>query len=263
MQFEFPAPVQQYSYFKQSRTILVRLADHTIWQSGNEGYTWQQLYPEEKFVAFYHHTFTHDRAYLITDTAKYYYTTDTGKSWNALTAELPPNTFGLQILHFHPLNSDYLIWSGSAGCTGFGETCHVEAFYTRDHGRRWYKIDDYVRNCAWARDKELRLDPNQIICESYKVKQGSQRYFGLDNALELWGGSDFYAKKTKLFDHVVGFAKFSEYFIVAEVRFPGMRIVSGRVLTCCFCSTKLLVIPWIFRCRWTEERSLPACSRQR
>ena len=44
--------------------------------------------------------------------------------------------------------------------------------------------------------------------------------FQLDNPLELIEGTDYYRRKKKLFDHVVGFAKFSEYLIVAEVRKP-------------------------------------------
>lgn len=199
------------------QTILVRLGDNSIWQSSNEGYTWQQIHPEEHFVAFYHHSYSNDRAYLITNSKRYWYTTDTGKNWVALDGPLPPNNFGLQILHFHPMKSDYLIWTGSDGCAGFGETCHAEAFYTRDNGRNWKPIEKYVRNCAWARDAELLVDPNQIICESYKNKEGSQRFFQMDNPLELIGGTDFFSKRTRLFDHVVGFAKFSEFLIVAEV----------------------------------------------
>ena len=94
-------------------------------------------------------------------------------------------------------------------------------------------IDTYVRNCAWARDAELRIDPNQIICESYKIKEGSQRYFTIDNPLELIGGSNFFGKKTKLFDHVVGFAKFSEFLIVAEVNaasYVGLRAAERDLL---------------------------------
>lgn len=171
-----------------------------------------------KFIAFYHHAYSNDRAYLITNTKQYYYTTDTGKTWNPLDAPLPPNTFGLFILHFHPSQSDYLIWTGSSNCENpFTGNCHVETFYSRDNGRDWYDIDKYVRNCAWARDAELLVDPNQIICESYETKQGDQRAFTVSNPLQLIGGSDFYTKKTKLFDHVVGFAKFAEYLIVAEV----------------------------------------------
>ncbi|KAH9832479.1 Oligoxyloglucan reducing end-specific cellobiohydrolase [Rhodofomes roseus] len=214
--FEFPAPVVQFAYFKDSTTILVRLEDHTVWQSSNEGYTWQQVQPGERFVAFYHHAYSHDRAYLITGTKQFYYTTDTGKTWLPMNGPLPPNNLGLQILHFHPVISDYLIWSGSEGCVGFGESCNVQAYYTRDNGRKWNFIEKYVRNCAWARDAELDVDPHQIICEVYKNQQGNQRFFQLENPLQLISGRNFFEKKTKLFDHVVGFTKFSEFLIVAE-----------------------------------------------
>ncbi|EIM80281.1 Oligoxyloglucan reducing end-specific cellobiohydrolase [Stereum hirsutum FP-91666 SS1] len=214
--FEFPAKVVQHAYFKDSTTILVRLDDKSMWQSSNEGYTWNQLLPGTNFLAFYHHSFTPDRAYLITDTKRYHYTTDGGRSWNELEAPYPPNSFGLQVLHFNPVNSDYLIWTGNVDCASFGDDCHAEAYYTRDNGRRWDLVEKYVRNCAWARDSELLVDPSQIICESYRDKQGSQRFFGTNNPLELISGTQFFGKKTKLFDQVVGFAKFSEYLIVAE-----------------------------------------------
>ncbi|KAH8091728.1 Oligoxyloglucan reducing end-specific cellobiohydrolase [Cristinia sonorae] len=214
--FEFVSPVVQYSYFKDSTTILVRLRDGSIWQSSNEGYTWEQLQPNERFVAFYHHAHSTDRAYLITESKKFWYTTDTGKTWNPLTGPTPPNSLGLQVLRFHPMKSDYLIWSGSQDCGGFGENCHVEAYYTLDNGRKWDLIDKYVRNCGWARDSQLFADPNQIICESYRNKQGSQKFFGLENPMELVSGSDFYRKKDRLFEQVVGYTVFSEFMIVAE-----------------------------------------------
>ena len=218
-QFEFPSPIVQYSYFRDSTVILVRLSDNSVWQSPNEGYTWNRIHAEETFVAFYHHSFSSDRAYLITNTNKYYYTTDTGKTWTVMDTKNTANTFGLPVLRFHPDKSDYLIWTGNEACTGFQENCHVASYYTIDNGRKWYDVDKYVRNCAWARDAQLLVDPNQIICESYKNKQGNQRSFGLENPLELISGTKFYEEKTKLFDHVVGFAKFSEYLIVAEVSY--------------------------------------------
>lgn len=76
-----------------------------------------------------------------------------------------------------------------------------------------------MRNCGWARDAELRIDANQILCESYLKKSGNQKFFQDDNPLELISGTDFYRKRTKLFNHVVGFAKFSEFLIVAEVSY--------------------------------------------
>ena len=168
-------------------------------------------------MAFYLHTFTSDRAYLITDSNKFYYTTDTGRTWHPREAKSPPNSFGVPVLRFHPQVSDNLIWSGDEGCSAVGENCHVEAYYSRDNGNRWNLIETYVRNCAWARDSGLLVDPTQIICESYRDKSGSQRFFQENNPLQLIGGTSYYSTKTKLFEYVVGFTKFSEYLIVAEV----------------------------------------------
>jgi len=44
--------------------------------------------------------------------------------------------------------------------------------------------------------------------------------FSMSNPVQLVEGTDFYKEKVKLFDNVVGFTKFSEYLIVAEVRYP-------------------------------------------
>ncbi|OCH85342.1 Oligoxyloglucan reducing end-specific cellobiohydrolase [Obba rivulosa] len=214
--FEFPTSVVQFAYFKDSTTILVRTEDGSVFQSSNEGYTWEQVLPDERFVAFYHHQFSSDRAYLITSSNYFYYTTSTGRAWYKMDVPTGPSAFTSQVLHFHPTQHDLLIWTGDVDCANYGNECHVEAFYSRDNGRNWNFIEKYVRNCAWARDAELLVDPTQIICESYKNKQGSQLFFGLENPLELISGRQYFHSRTKLFDHVVGFAKFSEYLIVAE-----------------------------------------------
>ncbi|TFK37398.1 vacuolar protein sorting/targeting protein 10 [Crucibulum laeve] len=234
---EFPSQIVQHAYFKDSKTILVRLDDHSIWQSSGEGYHWQQLFPKERFLAFYHHKYSSDRAYLITDTEMFYYTTDTGTSWNALPAPSSPNTFGAPVLRFHPY-SDNLIWTGNKDCSGNGQNCHAAADYSRDNGRKWYPVEKYVRNCAWTKDTDLETDPNEIICESYRDKKGSQRFFDIDNPLELVVGSNFFATKRKMFDQVVGFAKFSEFLVVAEmtqkrslglqVSLDGIQFASGQ-----------------------------------
>lgn len=162
------------------------------------------------------HTHTNERAYLITESSEYCYTTDGGRHWHVQNGPSPPNTFGVATLRFQP-RSDLLIWIGDVGCDGSAQNCHAQAQYSHNHGRDWVFIDDYVLNCDWARDKELLVDPNQILCESYQNKEGSQRLFRSDNALQLISGRDYYGKHTKLFEHVVGFTKFSEYLIVAEV----------------------------------------------
>ncbi|KAF5379399.1 hypothetical protein D9615_006570 [Tricholomella constricta] len=224
--FDFKSFIVQHAYFRDSTTILVRTADGAVWQSSNEGYAWKRLFPDKRFLAFYHHKYSSDRAYLITETNLFYYTTDTGRTWNPQHAPTPPNTFGAQVLRFHP-TSDNLIWTGNKDCDGLGERCHAEAQYSRDNGRKWFLVENYVRNCAFTKDKDLHADPNEIICESYPQKKGSQKNVE-GTAMELVIGSNFYARKTKMFDQVVGFAKFSEFLVVASTQ-PGGRSLELQV----------------------------------
>lgn len=153
----------------------------------------------------------------MTNKRKIHYTTDTGRSWNAITPPMDPNNLGIAILDFHPTKADWLIYTGSADCSStLSSTCRAVSFYSTDHGRNWKKIDEYVRTCAWARDARLKIDEREIICESYKNKQGSQKS-GDYNPIELIAGSNYYSKKVKLFESVVGFASFSEYLLVAQL----------------------------------------------
>lgn len=201
-----------------SQTMLLQLGDGTVWQSSNEGFSWKQLYPTENFLSVIMHSFAPERAYLITNTRTMYYTTDTGRSWNTFTVPAEPNNFGINMLDFHPTRADWIIWTGSIDCTATLSTnCRAVAYYSTDHGRRWKKIEDYVRTCAWARDSRLKIDEREIICESYRNKKGSQKS-GDYNPLELIAGSNYYSRKITLFESVVGFATFSEYLLVAQVR---------------------------------------------
>lgn len=170
-------------------------------------------------MVFYHHKYSNDRAFLITDSETYYYTTDTGRNWHEAKAPTPPNFFGAMVLHFHP-TSDFLIWTGGKSCEGNTPDCRAEAQFSRDNGRRWTFVEDYVRNCAFAKDHSIDADPSEIICESYKDKSGNQKFFSGNNKLELVVGSNYYQNRRTMFDTVVGFAKFSEYLVVAEVSFP-------------------------------------------
>ncbi|WRT68442.1 uncharacterized protein IL334_005418 [Kwoniella shivajii] len=214
---EFNSAITQHQYFPGSQSILLQLSDGTVWQSSNEGFSWKQLYEQETFLGVTMHTFASERGYLLTDSKRIYHTTDYGRSWNVITAPEVPNNLGIPILDFHPTKSDWLIYTGATGCADTLSTnCRAVAYYSTDHGRRWKKIEEYVRNCAWARDARLKIDEREIICESYKNKKGSQNG-GDYNPLELIAGANYYSKKIKLFDAVVGFASFSEYLLVAKV----------------------------------------------
>jgi hypothetical protein len=162
------------------------------------------------------HLYADDRAYLITNKNKLYYTTDTAQQWLPLDLPVSPNQFGLGLLSFHPLQSDWLIYTGQDSCGDDKTNCRAEAYYTLNHGRSWTLVEKYVKTCTWARTANLRIDQHLILCESYRDKRGNQLGFA-NNPLEFIEGSDYFKNKRKMFDNVVGFAKFSEYLLVAEV----------------------------------------------
>jgi Sortilin, neurotensin receptor 3, len=231
-QHPFKSHVVQFAYFPGTQTILVRTQDHSIWQSSSEGYHWNQVRPNTKFLAFYHHKYNNARAYLITDTKKVVYTTDTGRSWHDFNAPNPPNTFEARVLHFSPSDHDHIIWAGDAGCPG--GSCHAESHFSRNNGRDWSLIEKYVRNCAFAQDAKLSADPTEIICESLKEKQGMQRLFGAQ--MQLAVGGNFYSRPKVVFESVVGFAKFSEFLVVAEVRWSLPHVRLDEILMMCMLS---------------------------
>lgn len=204
-----------------------------MWQSSNEGQTWNEPVPGKKFWGFYHHKFASDRAFLITASNEFWYTTDTGRSWNDARAPNPPNSFNAQVIQFHP-TSDFLIWVGNKDCEHAQSDCHTEAHYTRDNGRQWTRIESYVRNCAFAKDTLLDADPSEIMCESYRTKKGPQRAVAMAAPPELVVGGGFYSsgRQKKLFGGVIGFAKFSEFLVVAEVWWFFSVCVRGCLLTC-------------------------------
>lgn len=99
----------------------------------------------------------------------------------------------------------------------FSSNCRAVAFYSTDNGRNWKEIESYVNNCNWARDKHLEAVADEIICESFASKEGSQK--ATQSRMELVVGSNYFDKnrRKKVFEEVVGFAKFSEYMVVAAV----------------------------------------------
>jgi len=214
----FESKIIFHEYFSNSQTILIQLADDTVWQSSNDGYSWAQPVKDKKFLAVSLHPYDDRRAYLIGNDRQIHYTTDTGASWSTFKTPMDPNTLNIPLLDFHPTRPDWLIYTGSAGCTDTISTnCHTVAYYSTNHGSSWHQVESYVRSCQWARDTQLKIDERLILCESYKNKQGSQKS-GEHNPIQLVAGRDYYRKKQVLFESIVGMATFSEYLLVAKLQ---------------------------------------------
>jgi hypothetical protein len=110
------------------------------------------------------HAYNRERSYLITETRTVHFSIDKGSTWHKFEAPADPNGLGIPVLDFHPINPDWLIWTGQIDCGETdSQTCRAVAYFTKDNGRSWSKIDEYVRVCSWGRDKNhlLRELPRQ------------------------------------------------------------------------------------------------------
>ncbi|KAH8796893.1 hypothetical protein DL96DRAFT_1566100, partial [Flagelloscypha sp. PMI_526] len=204
---QFSGTIDQWAYFQEGMTMVVKLHDGTVWQSPNEGWSWKEVIPGQ----------SDDRAYLITSTEKFWWTTDGGQTWIQGKAPSRPNSFGNAILKFHP-NSDWLIWIGEHDCKHMmSTTCRSSAWYSTNNGYQWHEVEQYVTNCGWAKDRDIDAEEKEIVRESYREKSGSQRIN--ISPLELIVGGGFYDsnRRKKVFDGVVGFTKFSEFMVVATI----------------------------------------------
>ncbi|KAJ7050284.1 hypothetical protein C8F01DRAFT_1179240 [Mycena amicta] len=218
--FHFPAPIVQHESFTDSvaeiQAVLVRLADHSIWQ-----YTkWQSRVDDVNTSSTSGCTRTPPtRAYLLTNGNKIYTTTDQGRTWNAFYTPTRPNSFGVPTLHFHP-ETDKILWIGDRDCgdphaweeTEIPSYCHAEVQYTRNNGRVWSFIENYVRNCDWGLST-----PTEIWCESYRDKTGMQRLFQDDNPLALIRGEGYFLERQELVNsEIAGFTNIGPYSLVAK-----------------------------------------------
>lgn len=224
----FSSPIIEHIYFSESTNIIVKLQDGHVWRSVSDGVSWSEVgvpddkaYPNAIFLAMAPHNYDKERGFLLTSGQRFLVSTDRGKNWHHVrSAPTPPNSLGIPVLLFHPKYSDWIIWTGYWGnCSSYTSSdCRAVAFYSRDNGNNWHKIDEYVRTCNWAAAsaKFKTPDPEGIICESYRDKKGSQRSFDNTNPLQLILGTNFYRQKQRLFDSIEGFAVFDEFLVVAD-----------------------------------------------
>ncbi|KAH9034647.1 hypothetical protein EDB84DRAFT_55307 [Lactarius hengduanensis] len=116
-------------------------------------------------------TATSNRVYLITNTGKFLYTTNTDRPWDHENAPKPLGT---------PLPSRTK--SSRPGTTpDKGRTDGGNNYHAKYSSRNQTEVDiggDIRRNCTKARDKGLLVDPSQTLCESYHDKAAMLLLYG-------------------------------------------------------------------------------------
>ena len=201
----FSDEINQFLYFRDSQSILVRLENGELWHSDNQGLKWTRTLEREGPVAsIVLHEFDNKRAYAILQD-NLYYTDDEGANWNSIKVPLPPSRHVANILDFHPQERDWLLFIGQSN----DPEPHSEAFVSRDHGRNWNSLDMYVEKCIFGRDAQFETEKETVFCSAYDKK-----HIGGD--LRLLRTTDWGRTTVSHFDNVVEFFVIEDFMAVAS-----------------------------------------------
>lgn len=204
---EFTDEIDQFMYFKESPAMLLRLRNGQVWYSPEHGMKWERVLQEQgPASSIVLHEFDNTRAYALLEN-DIYATKDQGKSWDHIKVPLPPSHFVPQVLDFHPLEKDWLLFIGDAHTS----PRHAEAFISQDHGGSWGNLDMWVDKCIFGRDSKYSIQKETIYCSGYDSQQ-----IGEDAKLMRtvdWGNT-----KEVLFDNVVEFFVIEDFMAVASSR---------------------------------------------
>jgi hypothetical protein len=168
--FEHPRPLYGVQYFKDSDIAVVHDYEAGIvLRSPDGGATWDAVskVPEGDASRVILHEFDDKRAYIITNNAKHYRTTDRGESWDSFSSEIPTSEFQDDALRFHADDPDRIIFHGMQ-CEG--RYCGERTMYTLDGFETIDTLRINTNGCWWARSSELfstdddDLDQDRTIC---------------------------------------------------------------------------------------------------
>ncbi|CBZ51174.1 putative sortilin [Neospora caninum Liverpool] len=142
--------------------------------------------------------------------------------------------------HFHPTRPKFAIlstWTDACYASGGSGTsrtiqqdCNHQLFYTRDLGRSFKLVADYVVQFSWG-DKKLG-NTDHIFFTQHRGRSGDQpRYGGWSKNVDLMYTPDFGATITRLVYRGNKFLLSNGYFFVAKVKDAGKQTVSLLVST--------------------------------
>ncbi|KAJ3053123.1 vacuolar protein sorting/targeting protein PEP1 [Rhizophlyctis rosea] len=221
----FDSKLDDYFYFNQSSTLVMKDKADKVHISQDNGKTWEIKLEDVPRV--FQDPFRGERAYFIGAGEKVKWTEDRGKSFKEMKVPTKPANWivASNILKTHGTEKDSLIWIGQpAGCSQLNEAdCHTEAYYSTNHGGSWKLLTKWADQCFWADNGKFKIGSRRaVFCLLLSKKDGDQRYNTDPGVRELWKSEN--AEKgeggfSKVREDVVknGIALFEE-FMVAAVR---------------------------------------------
>ncbi|KAK3112199.1 vacuolar protein sorting/targeting protein PEP1 [Teratosphaeriaceae sp. CCFEE 6253] len=183
-------------------TVIMRTDRREAYLTRDHGKTWKAINTDgEDVVAIYPHQYLNDAVYLVTPSKTVYYSQNFGKTFSTFDAPEKPNQERLQILHFHPTEKNWLIWTGGKGD-------QTIAHVSTKGGDDWETLLRSVRKCQFVYREDRKGSDQLIYCEQYEHEDP-------DAPLSLLSSDDFFEHHKELKRDVINFATMAEYIVVA------------------------------------------------
>ena len=149
-----------------------------------------------------------------------WYSEDCGETLKALN-----NGRAIHEFEFHPTQRNWALASTWTKCDDFkqGQKCKIfkEVYYTRDLGKKWVYLKDYVIQFAWAQSgdsAEGKIPAERIILSHDPVSQGHQRGKGWNQLANLYVSDTWFRKEALVLERGNKFALNNEFLYCAAAR---------------------------------------------
>ncbi|CAO3618171.1 unnamed protein product [Cunninghamella echinulata] len=201
-QTTFDDEIEQFTYFTDSPSVLMRLRNGELWVSNEHGMKWNQVLKDQgKVFSFVMHEFDNQRAYALLENDMYV-STDKGENWDKINIPGPPSLHVTQTLDFHPKNLDWLLL-----LVDDATSRQSNAYISHDHGRSWKPFNLHVKKCIFGRDSKFNIREETVYCSVHESQQSER--------LQLIRTEDWGKSKQILYDHLVEFFVIEDFMAVA------------------------------------------------
>ncbi|GMF71610.1 unnamed protein product [Aspergillus oryzae] len=199
---------RQSSSSGSDETIIMLSSEHEVYVTHDHGKTWERPLKGEEITRVYLHPYSSDVAFLLTDGKEGFWTEDRGHTFKPFQAPAPPTQDRfLQVMAFHPVHKDRLIWTGAVDC--HSGDCHSDAFIKKGRGKNWEPLLSYVQKCEFESRETRPNSTNLVYCEQFEKQSKNGR-------LQLLSSDDFFNDNEVQFVDVINYATMSEFIIVAS-----------------------------------------------
>lgn len=192
-------------------TILLLTSEMELYVSHDQGNEWDQVLQDEHIISIFQNTYANEQVYFLGMDKKGWVTYDRCNSIHKITLPVYSH-LEYSTIEFHPDDKNWIIFTGCNENEIMGD-CNTVSYYSTNGGDSWNILMSNTRSCSWIKSNTFNANKNLIYCEIFSP---DLKKSPLD-PVKLIYSIDFFQSYTVLFDSIMGYVRFEEFIILAEL----------------------------------------------